>query len=243
MSRFYARNGAGDLLARYSFIEPLLPGRRVLEVGAAGATAGATALFLAERGAAAVVSVEEDLAAIEAAGREAQHPFVQFKAASIEALPEGAYDLVLCADGAALAADPARVAALHRLLGPRGRLITALPAGDGAGLAELAGEPALGEQPSFESFVGALGDHFSFVEVATQSATAGYVVAMGQEAEPEIAIDGSLAGTSATAWYVAICGETPCKLKGLTIVALPTEPLFAAAAELRVAFCTSRRAA
>src|SRR5450759_4049903 len=124
MSRFYARNGAGDLLARYSFIEPLLPGRRVLEVGAAAATAGASALFLAERGAAAVVSVEEEaLAALEVAARESQHPFVQFKSASLEALPQKAFDLILCADGAGLAADPERVAALHRLLGPRGRLV------------------------------------------------------------------------------------------------------------------------
>ena len=40
MASFYARNGAGELLARYSFIEPLLEGRRVLEIGAARASAG-----------------------------------------------------------------------------------------------------------------------------------------------------------------------------------------------------------
>ncbi len=232
MSRFYARNGAGDLLARYSFIEPLLSGRRVLELGAAGVTAGASALFLAERGAAAVVSIDDDPGAVELASRESQHPFVQFKTAAIEALPAKAFDLILVADGGALAADPARVAALHRLLGPRGRLVTALPAGqEGSALGQLVGEPPPGEQPTFESFVGALGEHFAFVEVATQSATVGYVVAMGQDPEPEISIDGSLAGTSDTAWYVAICGDATCGLQGLNIVALPTQPLFEAAAE------------
>ena len=114
MSRFYARNGAGDLLARYSFIEPLLSGKRVLEVGAAAATAGSSALFLAERGAAMVVSLEADPAAIEEAVREAQHPFVQFKALALDALPERAFDLVIHADGAALAGDPDQVAALRR---------------------------------------------------------------------------------------------------------------------------------
>src|SRR5574341_2646266 len=109
MSRFYARDGAGDLLARYSFIEPLLAGRRVLELGAASATAGASALFLAERGAAAVLSVEEDPAAIEEAARESRHPFVQFKAASVGALPEQAFDLILIAAGAGLVAEPAPV--------------------------------------------------------------------------------------------------------------------------------------
>src|SRR5512145_997884 len=168
MSRFFARNGAGDLLARYSFIEPLLTGRRVLEVGAAASTAGATALFLAERGAAAVVSIDDDPAAIEDAARESQHPFVQFKAAALEALPEKAFDLVLQADGAALATDPVRVAALRRLLGPRGRLVTALHTPEGGSLSDLAGEGSVGDPPTFESFVGALGEHFAYVEVATQ---------------------------------------------------------------------------
>src|SRR5574341_1273855 len=231
MSRFYARAGAGDLLARYSFIEPLLPGRRVLEVGAAASTAGATALFLAERGAAAVVSVDDDPAAIAEAARESQHPFVQFKSAALDALPEKAFDLALVADGAALATDPGRVAALRRLLGPKGRLVTALPTPEGGSLSELSGEPPIGELPTFESFVGALGDHFTCVEVATQSATVGYVLAMGQSAEPEISIDGSLAGTSDTSFYVAICGDAPCNLEGLTIVALATQPLLASAAE------------
>src|SRR5512138_2912994 len=141
MPSFHARHGAGDLLARYSFIEPLLEGRRVLEVGAARATDGGSALFLAERGAAAVLSIEaseDDLGAAQEAGH---HPFVQFRASAAEELRPGTFDLVLVADGAALARAPDRVAALRRLLAPGGRLVTSLPAG-GGGLAELAGDPA-----------------------------------------------------------------------------------------------------
>src|SRR6266542_792097 len=133
MGSFYARNGAGDLLARYSFIEPLLEGKRVLEIGAARATDGGSALFLAERGAAAVLSLEpaeEDLAAAREAGH---HPFVQFRSGAPEELRAGTFDLVLVADGAALARAPEQVATLRRLLAPSGRLVTAVSAG-GAGL-------------------------------------------------------------------------------------------------------------
>src|SRR5215212_529234 len=98
MASFYARNGAGDLLARYSFLEPLLAGKRVLELGGARATDGGSALFLAERGAAAVLSLEaaaEDVAVAREAGH---HPFVQFRAGEERDLPAGAFDLVLVAD-------------------------------------------------------------------------------------------------------------------------------------------------
>src|SRR5512138_1544504 len=152
MPSFYSRDGAGDLLARYSFIEPLLDGKRVLEVGAARATEGGSALFLAERGAAAVLSIEaaeEDLAAARGAGH---HPFVQFRAIPPADLRPGTFDLVLVADGASLARAPDDVGALRRLLAPGGRLVTALPAG-GGGLADLAGAAAPEDAPEYEAFV------------------------------------------------------------------------------------------
>src|SRR5512145_680065 len=116
MASFYARNAAGDLLARYSFIEPLLEGKRVLELGGARATDGGSALFLAERGAAAVLSLEateDDLAAARQAGH---HPFVQFRAGEVEQLRAGTFDLVLVADGSTLARSPEAIATLRRLL-------------------------------------------------------------------------------------------------------------------------------
>src|SRR5512144_2041698 len=113
MASFYARSGAGELLARYSFIEPLLEGKRVLELGAARATAGGTALFLAERGAAAVLSLEEDDDGVAEAREAGHHPFVQFRAGAEADLPAGAFDLVLVADGAPLARAPHRIAALR----------------------------------------------------------------------------------------------------------------------------------
>src|SRR5919204_2587685 len=116
MTSFFAPHGAGDLLSRYSFVEPLLAGRRVLEIGAAQRTGGATALALAERGAAAVMSIEEEADGIAGAAAGVQHPFVQFRAAHLEELPQKAFDLVLVADGAALATNPERLPAPAALL-------------------------------------------------------------------------------------------------------------------------------
>src|SRR6266540_3186048 len=230
MASFYARNGAGDLLARYSFIEPLLEGKRVLELGAARATGGGSALFLAERGAAAVLSLEpseEDLGPARDAGH---HPFVQFRSGAPRDLRQGTFDLVLVADGAALARAPESLAALRRLLSPGGRLMTAFAAG-GAGLAEVAGGPPEDDVPPYEGVISALSDHFPLVEVATQSATVGWVLALTADGEePEIAMDGTLAGTPETAAYVVICGDEPCGLSGLQVTALPVKPLVEAAA-------------
>jgi chromosome segregation ATPase len=231
MAPFYSANGAGEILPRYSFLEPLLPGRRVLEVGAAGATDGASAVFLAERGAAAVLSLDA-AEGVERAAQAAHHPFVQFRSSDPAALPRGAFDLVVLADGAALAADPARVAELKALLADDGLLVAALRAPGGAGLAAFQGErpPGLDELPAYESFAGALAAEFEVVEMATQSAMVGYVLAPGQPGEePEITVDGSLAGPAEATWYLAICGAEPSGLGGLTLVALPPRPLADAA--------------
>ena len=229
MPSFHARNGAGELLARYSFIEPLLEGKRVLEIGAAVATGGQSALLLAERGAAAVLSIEPpgtDLAEARDAGH---HPFVQLKDVRLDELRPGAFDLVLAWDGAALAADPAEVARHARLLAKGGRLVTAIPAG-GPALGDVAGDSAPAPV-AYEAFAEALASVFPSVEVATQSAIVGWVLAMGEQGpEPELGMDGTLAGEAAAAAYVAVCGDTPAGLGGLSLVALPVEPLVQAAA-------------
>jgi chromosome segregation ATPase len=228
MGSFHARNGPGELLARYSFLEPLLEGRRVLEVGAARSTEGASALFLAERGAAAILSVEPDDASLTAARRTGHHPFVQFQSLEIASLRAGTFDLILLTDGGHLAASPEELATYRRLLAPGGRLVTAIAAG-GVGLPDLVGDPATREPPPYEAFVNALADHFPLVEVAAQTATVGWVFGLPSETEPEIAMDGTLAGTPDTTSYVAIAGDEPTGLSGFTVVALPVAPLVEAA--------------
>ncbi len=235
MAQFFARNGAGELLARYSFIEHLLEGRRVLEIGAAAATQGASALLLAERGAAAVLSIEDDEDALAGARAAGHHPFVRFEATAIEALKPGAFDLILLADGAPVAEDPARLLALRRLLADGGHLVTALSAPDGRSLADLSGEAPPLLAPAYEAFVTALTEHFPSVEVATQSATVGYAVVLPPQngAEPDVSVDLSQAGESQAAAWIAICGDEATGLSGLTMAAMPVGDLLEAAAAAR----------
>lgn len=230
---FYAPGAAADLLPRYSFLEPLLHGRRVLEIGAAAATEGASALYLAEHGAAAVVSVDGDAEALARASAEHDHPFVQFLRAEISELARGAFDLVLLADASHLAGHPERVAELKALLSRLGVLVAPLPAAGGAGLSALGGArpPGDGEVPPWEAFIAALSNSFEVVELATQSAMVGWVLgpasALGRE--PEVILDGSLAGAPEAAYYLALCGERATRLTGVTLVGLPPRPLADAA--------------
>src|SRR5512133_2512094 len=224
MTSFHARGGAGELLARYGFVEPLLSGRRVLELGAAGRTGGESARFLVERGAAEVHSVEAGEEALRAARASDPPAAVRFEAAEPEALPAAAYDLVLLADGAPLAGDRERAAALRRLLAPGGRLITAVDAA-GPGLAELAGAPRAAEPPPYGAFADALAATFPSVEIAAQAPTVGWAFGLPSDGEPEVALEGALSGRSEAAAYVAICGEGPCGLRGLTVVTLPPDRL------------------
>ena len=68
------------------------------------------------------------------------------------------------------------------------------------------------------------------IDTTAQTATVGWVFGLpSQEDEPEIAMDGTLAGTPDTTCYVAIAGEEPSGLSGFTVVALPVAPLVEAA--------------
>ncbi len=230
MSSFFAPHGAADLLARYSFVEPLLAGRRVLELGAVRSTEGASALALAERGAAVVVAADEDPQVILRAAQAVRHPSVQFRVAALGDLPPGAFDLVAVADGAELVASPARLAACAALLAPGGRLLTSVAVAGASGLAVLAGERPPTSAPSFESFAAALSARFSAVELATQAPAVGWVLTPADTgSEPELGIDGSLSGSPETAFYVALCGEAPANLRGMVLVTLPSAPLVEAA--------------
>ncbi|HSB20479.1 MAG TPA: class I SAM-dependent methyltransferase, partial [Anaeromyxobacteraceae bacterium] len=222
---FYARHGAGDLRARYSFVEPLVAGRRVLELGGARATRGESALGLVERGAAAVLSVDDDPAVIDDAAARSAHPFVEYRAARLDDLPRRSFDLVLLADGAPLAADPGRAAGLAELLSPRGHLVTALAVPEAAGLADLAGEGPTGAQPGYEAFVSALQQHFPSVEIVTQAAAVGWVLAPAGAEDPELSIDGAASGPPEAAAYLAVCGWEPAGLDGMLLVTLPHRPL------------------
>ena len=114
--------------------------------GAAAVTGGQSALLLAERGAAAVLSIEPPGTDLEPAREAGHHPFVQFKDIRLEELRPGTFDLVLAWDGARFAEEPSEVPRYAKLLAKGGRLVTALPA-DGPALGGAAGDPAVAPVP------------------------------------------------------------------------------------------------
>lgn len=214
-----------DVLPRYGLLLPLLEGKRVLEVGAAGPTGGASALYLAELGAGAVLSIDTAEAVARAAA-SADHPFVRFEATAPAELAPGAFDLVLVADAAALA-EPAAISALAAALAPGGRLVAAFRA-PGMGLLAVAGDEAAGAGNAlpYDGVVGPLAAEFASVEIVSQAPLVGWVLAAARDdEEPELTFDGTLAGATEAAHYLAICGAEPSGIGGLDFVAAPPEPL------------------
>ena len=141
---------------------------------------------------------------------------------------------MLVADGSSLAADAERVAALTSLLAPGGHLVAALAAAGGLGLSALRGEPPAAEVPAYASFVAALAAQLESVEVVTQSAVAGWLLAPAargrdEDGAPELGVDGAHGGAPEAAFFVAVCGAVPSGLPGMLLVTLPFAPLAAAA--------------
>jgi hypothetical protein len=223
MRAYHAAGGPGELLARTSFVEPLVAGRRVLELGGAAATAGASARALVDRGAASVVAADDDAEGLAAAAASSPHPAVEYLELRGGELPAGPFDLVLVHAGAPLAAAPEQVAALAARLAPGGHLVAALPVAGAPSLAALARPEPEGHAagPAYESFVGSLEAVFPVVEIATQSATLGWTIARSSEAEPELTVDGTHGEAAEAAAYLAICGAAPSGLSGMVLATLP----------------------
>ena len=88
-------------------------------------------------------------------------------------------------------------------------------------LGALAGLSAPREAPGYESFLGSLEAVFPVVEVATQSASVGWVIAAASDPDPELAVDGAHGEPPEAAAYLALCGDTPSGLSGMVLVTLP----------------------
>ena len=228
MSRFYGRGRSSELLPRYVFIEPLLEGRRVLELGVVDVASGAPAAHLVERGAKSVLSLGRDEAAVVAARKEYGGAGLVFRAGIVDELADGAFDLVLVHDVSMVLGDTA-ASRLSRLLAPGGFLLATLPNPAGPALPGLAGDDAP-DVPSYAEVVTALSAAFPSIEVATQQALVGYAVAPVTGEEPDLAIDGTLAGQPEAAYWLFLCGEAASGLTEQALVPLPTAPRRAEAA-------------
>lgn len=224
---FYQPLGASELLPRYAFLEALVAGSRVLEVGAAVASCGRSASYLRAHGARSVLSLDSDPAGVEAVQRElATDPALRFQAGRIEDLADAAYELVLVADAAPLVRAPSLLDRLARLLAKDGHLVLGLRNLSGTSLAVLCGDEPRESAPTWGELAAALEARFAVVEAATQGAFVGYRLGPTGVTDLETAVDATLQGAEDCGYYLAVAGATRSGVMGSeTIVALPSAPL------------------
>lgn len=177
-------------LSRLLFLEPVLSGRRVLEVGA---RSDAVARFLIELGASRVVCAHEDKDLVETLRAENDLERVDFRVVRPGVLPgdDGAFDLVIdfTLPAALAAGQTFRLTDIGRLLSDDGFAVTALHAEGARGLQVLlGGAPAatlvggersaagIGAGPlGYRGLVEALKLQFDVVQVYFQSLLLGYL--------------------------------------------------------------------
>ena len=171
MTEISAKEVFGRRLPVYAYLEPLLVGRTVLEVGAAG---GASAAHLVTRGAAQVVGIDTDAALINGARARYEEsgvsPGVSFRhvASLLDVVPEGPFDVVLVPDAESLLRRPEAIPALGRQLASGGRLILVVTSADRRGMCS----PGVG----YYELSDALVPHFSAVQMFGVTPFAGFGV-------------------------------------------------------------------
>jgi len=192
----------GSLLPRHLFLEPLLAGARVLELGALSLVGGRSATALHDRGAASVVTVDPDADAVEEARRSFGGPGLKFTSAPVEALGAAAFDLVVAHDASWLES----VDDLRRVLAPGGRLAMAIE-GDAA----------------YRDVAAALSSCFASVEVATIRPVAGWAVAPAQVRGARLAVDELGREPAAAMQFVFVCGRAPAGISTQRLAILPRD--------------------
>ena len=228
MTTFYQPLGASELLPRYAYLEALLPGRRVLEVGALGSTRGKSAAFLRAKGAKHVLALDADPDLVEEVRRAwASDPDLSFRAGRVEDLgEEERFDLILVADAAPLVRVPSTLDRVAKLLSADGFLVLGLRHSAGVSLASLVSEEPREATPTFGELREALAARFKCVEAATQSAFVGYRLSPLAAGAVETSVDATLVGPEECGYFLAICGQRPSGvLSGEAIVELPAAPL------------------
>jgi chromosome segregation ATPase len=165
-----------EQLSRLLFVDGMVMGRRVLEVGT---RSDALARMLLELGASRVVCASYDKELIDERRANNHIDRIDHRLVRPGVLPgdDGAFDLVIDFDLAAALArgDTFRATEINRLLSAEGFAISALTNPTALGLSTLlpgpAAEPAVGYKP----FVDSLKLHFELVQVYFQSLLLGYL--------------------------------------------------------------------
>ena len=210
--------GGSELLPRYLLLEPLLKGRRVLEIGALGPIGTLGASFCLERGAKTVVSsgTHEEIA------RRTRTDLPE--GVELRALEEIAaadrFDVIVLHDASSLLTAGGTERFRERLA-PGGRLLAVAL---NARAADLNGPVPTGG-PGYSELVAKLSQSFLSVQVVLQSPLLGYTLVPYGVENPDTAVDGTLAGAVQPSHYLLLCGQEPLVFDELSLVALPAQPL------------------
>jgi SAM-dependent methyltransferase len=218
MTEISAKDVFNRRLPLYAYLEPLLAGRRVLELGAGS---GAGAAQLARQGAVEVVGVEIDEALVARARARHAAPNLTFRAASslLDAVV-GPFDVVLVPEADAMLRRPEAIPALSRLLVPGGRLVLVAssadrgvgPAGAGVGYYELSD---------------ALLPHFPAVQMFGVTPFAAFGVVEFDVDGEGLRVDSRLVegGVEPPSAYVAVAGSERAGDLGYALVQVPFSPI------------------
>ncbi len=218
MTEISAKEVFNRRLPLYTYLEPLLAGRRVLELGTG---TGAGAAHLATHGAVAVVSVDTDEGVVERARARHVAPNLTFRAATslLDVAPGAPFDVVVVPEAEALLRRPETIPSLARLLVPGGRLVLVASSADrGVGSPGGVGYYELSD---------ALLPHFPAVQMFGVTPFAAFGVVEFDVDGDGLRVDSRLVegGVEPPGAYVAVAGAERAGDLGYALVQMPFAPI------------------
>jgi SAM-dependent methyltransferase len=228
MTEISAKEVFNRRLSLYAYLEPLLAGRRVLELGTG---AGGGAAHLATHGATAVVGVDTDEVLIERAHARRGAPNLTFRtvASLLEMIPGAPFDVVVVPEAEALLRRPEAIPALARQLAPGGRLVLVATSAD-RGLSGAAGAGGVG----YYELSDALVPHFPSVQMFGVTPFAAFGVVEFDVDGEGLRVDSRLVegGVEPPGAYVAVAGGERAADLGYALVQVPFAPIEAKLADV-----------